>query len=62
MLRLSNAALRGLDLSVAHGEVLAIMGPSSSGKSRLLQRLGAHCTLPSSDTGALTPCLSPTLA
>ena len=42
--------LRGIDLDIARGEVVAIVGPSGAGKTTLLQILG---TLSRPDTGSV---------
>ena len=42
--------LRGIDLTVADGEVVSIVGPSGAGKTTLLQIIG---TLDRSDTGTV---------
>ena len=34
-------ALKGIDLDIARGEFLSIMGPSGSGKSTLFNQIGA---------------------
>ena len=53
-------ALRGIDLTVATGEFVCIMGQSGSGKSTLLTILGGMCH-PSSGTVAVdgTPLYGP---
>ena len=43
------AALRGADLRVGAGEVVALIGPNGAGKTTLLNTIG----------GVLTSCLSP---
>ena len=43
--------LRGVDVSIAQGEVVSVVGPSGAGKTTLLQILG---TLDSADAGTVT--------
>ncbi|GAB7537817.1 amino acid ABC transporter ATP-binding protein [Burkholderia sp. 22PA0099] len=49
----NNAVLRGVDFSVARGEVVVIMGPSGSGKTTLLRSLNF---LEVPDAGSVSVC------
>ena len=42
--------LKGIDLEIAKGEIVSIVGPSGAGKTTLLQIMG---TLDSPDTGTI---------
>ena len=42
--------LKGIDLEIAKGEIVSIVGPSGAGKTTLLQIMG---TLDSPDTGKI---------
>ena len=56
------AALQGLTLTVAEGELLAVLGPSGSGKTSMLRLLaGVDCASAGISTSSYSPDFVPDL-
>ncbi|WP_211343666.1 ATP-binding cassette domain-containing protein [Neptunomonas concharum] len=54
----SSIALKGINLTVASGDMVALIGPSGSGKSTLMRHISG-LTLANKDTDGFVPCIRP---